>query len=71
MTLPVSQTARKPVAPPIGRKRTRAERLRRTIAGSLSGTLAYTCLCLVTLIYAVCIAKMPDQILAKVHALFG
>ena len=51
------------------RKRTRVERLRRAIAGPMSGALAYTGLCLVALLYAVCIEKMPDQLLSRVHAL--
>ena len=52
-------------------KPTAGERFRRTVAGRTSGTLAYTCLCLVTLIFAVCLEKMPEAVLERVHALLG
>jgi hypothetical protein len=53
------------------RKLTRSERFRRTVAGKTSGALAYTSLCVTMLLYAVLLEKMPDVVLAKVHALFG
>ena len=42
------------------------KRLQRFIASPLSGALAYTVFCVVTLLYAVCIAKMPLLVLDRV-----
>ncbi|MGH7089664.1 MAG: hypothetical protein ACREFQ_12270 [Stellaceae bacterium] len=53
------------------KKQNPAERFRRTVAGKTSGALAYTCLCLVTLVYAVLLEKLPSQILARFHEIFG
>lgn len=53
------------------RKETAAERFRRVVAGRTSSTLAYTLLCLLTLLYAVCLDKMPAQVLDRVRSLFG
>ena len=35
-------------------------RLRRSVASPTSAALAYTCFCLVALLFAVCIVKMPS-----------
>ena len=42
------------------RLRSAASRIRRGIASPMSAALAYTTLCLVGLVYAVCLEKMPD-----------
>jgi hypothetical protein len=42
-----------------------ASRLRRSIASPVSAALAYTALCLVGLVFAVCLEKMPD--IARAH----
>jgi len=46
-----------------------ALRLCKTIASPTSGTLAYTCFCLVTLIYALCLVAMPDRVIDRVSLL--
>jgi hypothetical protein len=43
------------------------QRLQRFIASPTSGALAYTAFCLVTLLYAVCVAKMPLLVLERVE----
>ena len=48
------------------RRRSAAERLRRSIASPTSGALAYTVFCLVTLLFAVCVEKMPFIVLERV-----
>jgi hypothetical protein len=40
--------------------RSAADRFRRSVASPMSATLAYTALCLLGLVFAVCIEKMPD-----------
>jgi hypothetical protein len=45
--------------------RTPMQRLQRFIASPLSGALAYTVFCIVTLLYAICIAKMPLLVLDR------
>lgn len=44
-------------------------RVRRTVASPTSGALAYTCFCLVTLLFAVCLVKMPLIALERVAEL--
>ena len=44
-------------------------RLRRTVASPTSAALAYTGFCLVTLLFALCLAKMPSIALERVAAL--
>ena len=41
-------------------------RLRRSVASPMSAALAYTALCLVGLLYAVCLVKMPDVALERI-----
>jgi hypothetical protein len=53
-----------PVLDPV-RLRGAADRFRRSMASPKSAALAYTVLCLVGLLYAVCLAKMPG--VARAH----
>lgn len=47
-------------------RRTPVQRLQRTIASKTSGALAYTVFCLVALLFAVCVEKMPLLVLERV-----
>ncbi len=47
------------------RRRTPMQRLRRKIASPASSALAYTVFCLVALLFAVCIEKMPSAVLER------
>jgi MFS superfamily sulfate permease-like transporter len=51
------------------RLRTAASRFRQSVASQVSGTLAYTAVCLVMLLYAVLLEKMPDIALARISRL--
>ena len=53
--------------PEPARLRTAAQRFRRTIASPTSAALAYTAFCLVTLLFAVCLEKMPVLVLERVE----
>lgn len=57
----VKNTAAEPA-----RRPTAAERFRRTIASPTSAALAYTLFCLVTLLFAVCVEKMPLTVIERV-----
>ena len=46
-----------------------ALKLCKLIGSPTSGSLAYTCFCLVALIYALCLATMPDRVLDQVSLL--
>jgi hypothetical protein len=48
-----------------------AHTLRRGVASPTSGTLAYTCLCLVALFFVVCVQKMPSLVLERVEYIRG
>ena len=49
------------------RLRTAAARFQRFVASPTSAALAYTCFCLVTLFFAVCVEKMPTQVIERVE----
>ena len=51
------------------RLRQSALKLCKFVGSPTSGTLAYTCICLVTLIYALCLAAMPDRVIDRVSLL--
>jgi hypothetical protein len=53
------------------RLRSAASRLRKSVGSPVSGSLAYTSLCLVTLLYAVCVERMPDHVLERISRLIG
>ena len=46
-------------------RRTLTQRLQRAIASPTSGALAYTVFCLVALLFAVCVEKMPFVVLER------
>ncbi len=52
-----------------GRLRASAAQLRKAIASPTSSVLAYTCFCLLSLIYALCLVAMPDRIIERVAVL--
>lgn len=52
-----------------GRLHASALKLRNAIGSPTSGTLAYTCFCLLTLIYALCLVTMPDRVIERVSLL--
>jgi hypothetical protein len=43
----------------------------RTVASPTSAALAYTCLCVVMLLFALCLGSMPERIVERVAAVAG